>query len=80
MGNLDEPTPPQAGRPWKKILVILLAVVAVFALGRALGLREHLDRLLSSLDGLGPWAALIFILAYVVATVLLAPASILTLG
>ena len=80
MATHGDAAPLQKKRPWHKLAIIGLAVVAVFVLGRALGLRELLDRLLAALDGLGPWAVVIFILAYIVATVLLAPASILTLG
>ena len=80
MATPGDAAPLQKKRPWHKLAIIGLAVVAVFVLGRALGLRELLDRLLAALDGLGPWAVVIFILAYIVATVLLAPASILTLG
>ncbi len=80
MATYGDVAPLQKKRPWHKLAIIGIAVVAVLVLGRALGLRELLDRLLAALDGLGPWAVVIFILAYIGATVLLAPASILTLG
>lgn len=72
-----------AGRPrrpgWRIVLGAVVLLVALAA-GRALDapalLREALERILD----LGPWGPAIFVALYVAATVLLMPASILTLG
>ena len=71
---------PSARRPWRKLVFFGVAAAALLAAGHFLGLREQLARLVASLDGLGRWAAVIFIAGYVIATVLLVPASALTLG
>jgi uncharacterized membrane protein YdjX (TVP38/TMEM64 family) len=63
-----------------RLAVVLGLVVVVLALGRALDgpalLREALDRV----RDLGPWGPAIFVVVYVLATVLLLPAVVLTLG
>ena len=54
------------------------ALVALVLAGRALG--PQLQAFAAWIDGLGPWAPVGFIVGYVVATVALAPGSILTLA
>lgn len=71
---------PATRRPWRKPVFLGIAAAALLGAGHFLGLREQLDHLLASLDGLGRWAAVIFIAGYVIATVLVIPGSVLTLG
>jgi uncharacterized membrane protein YdjX (TVP38/TMEM64 family) len=61
---------------------VLLAVSAVGLIGAALFLhpRSIMERMLDEIKGLGVWGPILFILVYVVATVLFVPGSILTLG
>ena len=44
------------------------------------GISHHLQRFIDGMESLGHWGALLFILVYVAATVILIPGSILTLG
>ena len=58
---------------------LLLAVAAGLALaGSTLPLKEPLERLDAFISELGPWAPAIFILAYIIATLLMIPGSLLT--
>ena len=50
------------------------------SVGRALDARALLEGALAWITGLGPWGPVMFVLLYVVATVLLLPAVVLTLG
>ena len=64
---------------WSLVLIagaVLAAVVAV----RALDTRALVESALAWITGLGPWGPAIFVLVYVVATVLMLPAVALTLG
>ncbi len=66
----------------KLILVILLIVlvVAAIAAARYFNLQELLTGVLDWIAGLGPWGPVTFIVLYILATILLIPGSILTLG
>jgi uncharacterized membrane protein YdjX (TVP38/TMEM64 family) len=66
-----------AGRRVAAGLLILLAVVLA---ARALDAPALLRQALEHLRDLGPWGLALFVVLYVAATVLLVPASILTLG
>lgn len=65
---------------WWKLGGGLLLLVAIVGLFHILELRSILVDVLAWVDSFGVFAPLFFILIYVVATVLLIPASILTLG
>jgi len=65
--------------PWKWLIVAAVAVAAVF-LVRELPLQDWLRTALEWVGRLGPWGPLLFILLYIVATVLFLPGSPLTLG
>jgi uncharacterized membrane protein YdjX (TVP38/TMEM64 family) len=65
--------------PWKLLLLIPLAAVAVI-LALQFDLRELLRRTLDSISSLGVWGPVLFVLLYIVASVCFVPASILTLG
>jgi len=69
--------PTSVGAKWVLIAAIAAAIVAAFFLFdvRAL-LREGLD----AIARLGPWGPVLFIVAYIAATVLFLPGSVLTLG
>jgi uncharacterized membrane protein YdjX (TVP38/TMEM64 family) len=58
--------------------VVLAILVGLLFLGREAG--ERVTGLLASLEGLGAWAPLAFILVYALATVAFIPGSILTLA
>ena len=65
---------------WLKWLMITaLAGITIWLLGVP-GISHHLQRFIDGMESLGHWGALLFILVYVAATVILIPGSILTLG
>lgn len=63
---------------WWKALLGLGALVALYLVGRYLG--GYLEQFSRWVDGLGVWGPIVFIAGYAIATVLLAPGSILTLA
>ncbi|HXV36908.1 MAG TPA: TVP38/TMEM64 family protein [Myxococcota bacterium] len=67
-----------AARPGARIAALLLALAALFALGRYAGV--HVERFASWVEGLGFWGPAAFVLGYAVAVVALVPASLLTLA
>src|SRR5216117_2565154 len=64
---------------WRFLVLVLLAVLAIF-LAMRFDLRQLLRSALDWISGLGIWGPVIFVLVYVVASVLFVPASLLTLG
>jgi uncharacterized membrane protein YdjX (TVP38/TMEM64 family) len=64
--------------PFGKIALIVIALVAVVALGREAG--AYVPRFASWVHGLGPWGPLAFVVGYAVATVAFVPGSVLTLA
>ena len=67
------------GFPWKWVVlaVILAAITVAWIL---LPVDEWIKQLKGWVDGLGPWGYLIFGLIYIAATIVLAPASPLTIA
>lgn len=63
-----------------KAFFVLLLLAALFVAMRYLGIQELLRSALDWVAGLGVWGMAIFVLLYVLATVLFLPGSILTLG
>ncbi len=63
-----------------RALLVLLFLVALFIAMRFLGGQDLLRSALDWVAGLGVWGMAIFVLLYVLATVLFLPGSILTLG
>ena len=61
-----------------RLLLIALLVVALLTTGRAVG--EHLPALAARIAALGAWGPVVFIVAYIVATVAFVPGSLLTLA
>ena len=61
-----------------RLALAALALAGLVLAGRALG--NELERFVAWVASLGAWAPLIFIAGYVLATVMLAPASVLTLA
>jgi len=68
-----------AGFRWKWLLY-LGAAIALMAAATYFHVQDLLQQALEWVEQLGPWGPVIFIAIYVVATVLLVPGSILTLG
>lgn len=93
---MNEPTPPHPGesgsppaaapapssrRPrWIRPAVVALLVAAAAVALRHSGASGRVDAMLEWVRGQGAWTPLLFVLAYVVATVLLVPGSALTVG
>jgi hypothetical protein len=65
--------------PWKWIASIVV-LVSLFASARLLPVTQWLEAFSEWVGNLGPWGIAIFIGAYVLATVLLLPGSVLTIG
>lgn len=64
---------------WKVILLALLAT-GLFLLARQFNVQDLLKNALEWVRGLGPAGPLLFLVIYVLATVLFLPGSVLTLG
>ena len=67
-------------RPWLKIALVVAVIGGIFASAQFSGLAGHLKSFVGRVEELGAWGPIIFIAAYVIATVLLVPASALTLA
>ena len=70
--------PPPKRLPIARVLVGIVAVVALAALGRQFGV--FLDRFVEWVEGLGALGPVAFILGYVAATVAFVPGAVLTLA
>jgi uncharacterized membrane protein YdjX (TVP38/TMEM64 family) len=77
---VSEATPTRKQIPWLKVVVISLVVGGLIWAFRQFELQALLQRGLERIAGLGAWAPLVFVVAYILATVLLIPGSVLTLG
>jgi uncharacterized membrane protein YdjX (TVP38/TMEM64 family) len=75
----SQSTAAKTGFRWKWMLY-LAVVVALIVAAKYLHLQDLLKQALDWVGGLGPWGPAIFIVIYVVATVLFIPGSVLTLG
>jgi uncharacterized membrane protein YdjX (TVP38/TMEM64 family) len=79
---MPPPPPAEAGArrgvPWLKLLVVAVALVALVLLGRQLGgiVAEGARRI----EQLGPWAPVVFIIGYALATICFVPGLVLTLA
>ncbi len=63
-----------------KLLLWATVVLAALAAARWLPVQDTLRQVLAWMRALGPWGPVLFVAVYVLATVLLVPGSILTLG
>ncbi len=68
------------GWAWRKWLLVAIAVLALVALLTTFDVRSLLRDALKAIERLGAWGPALFVLVYVLATVLLVPGSVLTLG
>jgi uncharacterized membrane protein YdjX (TVP38/TMEM64 family) len=66
-------------RAWKRVVLATVAV-ALMAAFFLFDVRALLREALAWIDGFGAWGPVLFVLIYVVATVLFVPGSVLTLG
>jgi uncharacterized membrane protein YdjX (TVP38/TMEM64 family) len=64
---------------WKWITLAVAVLGSLLAV-RYLPVQDSLRHMLDTLAGWGPWGVVMFILLYIVATVLLVPGTVLTLG
>jgi len=71
--------PPKIASSWKWVLYGAAGVALLLAV-KYLPVQELLKEALSRIGRLGPWGPVIFVIVYVVATVLFIPGSVLTLG
>ena len=73
----EKPGPGGSGRSAGWLLLLIVAAGLAVA-GSTLPLEEPLERLDGFISELGPWAPAIYILAYIIATLLMIPGSLLT--
>jgi uncharacterized membrane protein YdjX (TVP38/TMEM64 family) len=66
--------------PWGRVLIGLAILVGIAAFYRTLPVGSTLRHLTQRIDALGPWAGLVFVVAYALASVLLLPVWILTVA
>ena len=77
---MSEATPTRPQIPWLRLVVGVFVVGALVWAFRQFELQALLQRALERIADLGVWAPLVFVAAYMLATVLLIPGSVLTLG
>lgn len=77
---MSEATPTRPQIPWLKLVVGVFVLGALVWAFRQFELQALLQRALERIADLGVWAPLVFVAAYTLATVLLIPGSVLTLG
>jgi uncharacterized membrane protein YdjX (TVP38/TMEM64 family) len=70
----------KAGAPSTRPIALALVVAVVLAAAYYFDAASQLKAVLDWIAQLGPWAPVLFIVLYVVVTILLMPGSILTLG
>jgi uncharacterized membrane protein YdjX (TVP38/TMEM64 family) len=70
--------PAARGTPWAKLAIAVVALAALFAVGRVAGGR--LDEFRAWIDGLGAIGPVVFVAAYAIGVVALLPAAALTLA
>lgn len=75
-----EAAPVRVSRGIWRIGLLAAVVVALVVVGRTLDTGALLQAALAWITGLGVWGPVMFVLLYVLATVLLLPAVVLTLG
>jgi len=68
------------GRTGWRVAIWLVVLVVVVVVARTLDVAPILHRTLASFAALGAWGPVLFVLLYVVVTVVLLPAVVLTLG
>jgi uncharacterized membrane protein YdjX (TVP38/TMEM64 family) len=66
--------------PWNKVVVILFVIACVALLFKNLPITTWMEKALTWIESLGIWGPIVFIVIYIIATVLLLPGSALTLG
>ena len=71
-------TAPRRTVPWARVLIGVVALAALFAIGREAG--AYVPRFAAWVDSLGAIGPLVFIFGYVIATVAFIPGSLLTLS
>ena len=74
----DSSPPPGRTTSWLRIGLAIAALAVLLVAGRELG--AYLPQFAEWVSGLGFWGPLVFILGYAVATVAMAPGSLLTLA
>ncbi len=84
MAQTEPESEPQEGatrsRRWLIPVAVVLAAAALFLGARHPAVKGGIVAVLDFCKGLGPWAAVVIIAAYVVACLLMFPGSILTVG
>jgi uncharacterized membrane protein YdjX (TVP38/TMEM64 family) len=71
---------PNAGGSWRKWIVLFLVVGALALAFTLFDVRGTLRSALDAIGRLGSWGPALFVLIYILATVLFLPGSVLTLG
>ena len=74
----EESIKPRPG--WPRVVGLVSVFAALFVAARFLPVDEYFGRFLQLVESLGPWGPMLLAAVYVVATVLMTPGVILTLG
>jgi len=75
------PASPARGRGgWRRAAILVVVVGALVALLALVDVRALLNTTLEAVASVGPWGPVLFVLVYVLATILFLPGSVLTLG
>ncbi len=82
MNNSEETTEkkPKPNKLLKPILIILVVAIFLIVAQKYFNAQQLLKSTLDWIDTLGPWGPIVFIITYILATVLFLPGSLLTLG
>lgn len=78
--SLPSPATSTVGDRWRKWAVLFGLAAALVAVFTLFDVRSFLRGTLNAISALGPWGPVLFVLIYIVATVLFLPGSVLTLG
>ena len=74
-----EPTATKSSFGWKWLLYLGMAIALIVA-AKYVQVQDLLKQALDTIERLGPWGPALFVVVYVLATVLFLPGSALTLG
>jgi len=80
LGSSTPQTEPTTASSKTKLVIFVAAIVCLFLAFKFLPLNEYLGSFFETIQSLGVWGPVLLAVAYIVATVLMVPGTILTLG
>ncbi|MDA8870915.1 TVP38/TMEM64 family protein [Rhizobiaceae bacterium] len=76
----DDTSESQAGIPWTKIIIGVVALAALIVAYRLLPISDWVESFRQWIEGLGPVGWVVFVVVYALTTFVLVPGSVLTLA